>query len=65
MDDSILPKIIGSKSAKEAWDILKMTYKGNNKVKTIRLQTLRTQFEILRMVESESVDQFMTKVWVL
>ena len=62
LDDSIFPKIIGAKSAKEAWDILKMDYKGNYKVKTVRLQTLRTQFEILRMIESESVDQFMTKV---
>ena len=62
LDDSIFPKIIGSKSAKEAWDILQMAYKGNDKVKTVRLQTLRTQFEILKMVESESVDQFMTKV---
>ena len=61
LDDSIFPKIIGSKSAKEAWDILKMAYKGNDKVKTVRLQTLRTQFEIHGMVESGSVHQFMTK----
>ena len=39
-----------------------MDYKGNDKVKTIRLQTLRTQFETLKMNELESVDQFMTKV---
>ena len=62
LDDSIFPKSIGAKTVKEAWDILKMDYKGNDKVKTVRLQTLRTQFEILRMVELESVDQFMTKV---
>ena len=40
LDDSIFPKIIGSKSAKEAWDIFQMAYKGNDKVKTVRLQTL-------------------------
>jgi hypothetical protein len=62
LDDSIFPKIIGAKTAKEAWDILKLSYKGNYKVKTVRLQTLRTQFETLKMSESESVDQFMTKV---
>jgi hypothetical protein len=62
LDDSIFPKIIGAKIAKEAWDILKLAYKGNDKVKTVRLQTLRTQFETLKMSESESVDQFMTKV---
>ena len=31
LDDSIFPKIIGAKSAKEVWDILKMDYKGNDK----------------------------------
>ena len=52
LDDSIFPKIIGAKTAKEAWDILKLVYKGNDKVKTVRLQTLRTQFETLKMSES-------------
>jgi Tfp pilus assembly protein PilO len=47
---------------KEAWDILKLAYQGNEKVKIVRLQTLRTQFETLKMSESESVDQYMTKV---
>ena len=27
----------------------------------VRLQTLRTQFETLKMTESKTVDQFMTK----
>ena len=62
LDDSIFPKVIGAKTAEDAWDILKMTYKGNDNVKTIIIQTLRTQFEILKMIESEIVDQFMTKV---
>jgi hypothetical protein len=62
LDDSIFPKIIGAKTAKEAWDILKLADKDNDKVKTVRFQTLRTQFETLKMSESETVDQFMTKV---
>jgi len=51
LDHSIFPKIVGSKTAIEAWDILKLAYKGNGKVKTVRLQTLRTQFETLKMSE--------------
>ena len=62
LDDSIFPKIIGAKTTKESWDILNMDYKGNDKVKTVRLQTFRTQFETLKMIESKSVDHFMTKV---
>lgn len=61
LDDSIFPKIIGANTTKEAWDILNLAYKGNDKVKTVRRQTLRTQFETLKMSESKSVDLFMTK----
>ena len=37
LDDSIFPKIIGAKTAKKAWDINKMDYKVNDKVKNVRL----------------------------
>jgi hypothetical protein len=62
LDDAKFPKIIGARNEKEAWDILKLAYQGNEKVKIVRLQTLRTQFETLKMNELESVDQCMTKV---
>ena len=38
------------KNAKEIWDILK-AYQGNEKMKTMRLQNLRAQFETLKMSE--------------
>jgi hypothetical protein len=62
VDDSIFSKITGAGTSKQAWDILKSSYQGNDRVKTIKLQTLRMQFETLRMTESENVDQFMTRV---
>jgi hypothetical protein len=62
VDDSIFSKITGASTSKQAWDILKSAYQGNDRVKTVKLQTLRTQFETLRMTESENVDQFMTRV---
>jgi hypothetical protein len=62
VDDSIFSKITGASTSKQAWDILKSAYQGNDRVKTIKLYTLRKQFETLRMTESESVDQFMTRV---
>ena len=49
LDDSIFPKISGAKSSKAIWDILKAAYQGNEKVKVVKLQTLRTQFETLKM----------------
>jgi hypothetical protein len=62
MDDSIFSKITGAGTSKQAWDILKSAYQGNDKVKIVKLQTLRMQFETLRMTESKNVDQFMTRV---
>lgn len=62
VDDSIFSKITGATTSKEAWDILKSAYEGTDKVKIVKLQTLRTQFETLRMSNSENIDQFMTRV---
>ena len=47
--DSIFPEITAAKTAKSIWDILKVAYQGNDKVKMVRLQSLRTQFKTLKM----------------
>lgn len=62
LDDFMLPKVTGETNVKEAWDILKLAYQGNVKVKTVRLQTVITQFQTFKMIDSKSVDQFITKV---
>ena len=62
VDDSIFSKIIGVVTSKRAWDILKSTYQGNDKVKIVKMQTLRTHFETLKMTKFENVNQFMTRV---
>jgi hypothetical protein len=62
VDDSIFSKITGVVTSKQAWDILKLAYQGNERVKIVKLQTLQKQFETLRMTESENVDEFMTRV---
>ena len=62
IEESIFSRISGSTSAHQAWNLLASAYKGTDRVKTVRLQTLRLQFESLKMKESESIDQFMTRV---
>jgi hypothetical protein len=62
MDNSIFSKITGVVTSKQFWDILQITYQGNNMVKTIKLHTLRMNFETLKMTESGNVDQFMIRV---
>ncbi|GAU15419.1 hypothetical protein TSUD_44560 [Trifolium subterraneum] len=49
-------------SSKEAWDNLEKAYGGATKVKKVRLQTYKRQFELLQMEEKESVGDFVTRV---
>jgi hypothetical protein len=49
-------------SSKQAWDTLETSYQGVSKVKTVKVQNLRRDFENLKMKDSESVDSFMTQV---
>ncbi|KAH7857470.1 hypothetical protein Vadar_013114 [Vaccinium darrowii] len=46
------------KIAKEAWDILVTTHEGTNTVKQGKLQRVTTEFEMLRMKEDKSFDEF-------
>jgi hypothetical protein len=62
VDESIFPKIEGKSTAKGAWDTLMNIYQGTKKVKTVKLQTLRRNFETMSMKDTETVDQFMTSV---
>ena len=48
--------------AKEAWQILEMTYEGTKKVKDTKLQMLTTCFEELKTSEDETLDSFYGKL---
>ena len=49
-------KISSTKTAKEAWTILKTTYEGTKAIKDSKLQRLTTSFEEIKMEEDESVN---------
>ena len=55
-------RILHVKTSKEAWMILKTTYKGTKKVKDTRLQMLTTKFEELKMEDDEAFDSFYGKL---
>ncbi|XP_058185822.1 uncharacterized protein LOC131303049 [Rhododendron vialii] len=55
-------RISACTTAKEAWDILRVTHEGTKTVKTSKLQMLTTRFEDLRMQEDETFDSFITKL---
>ena len=47
VDQSVFPRIAAAKTSKEAWQTLKTSYQGMEKVKTAKLQLLRRDFENL------------------
>ncbi|XP_022872935.1 uncharacterized protein LOC111391887 [Olea europaea var. sylvestris] len=62
IDEAIFEKVASSTKVKEAWEILENNFKGIEKVRKVRLQILRGEFESLHMKESESVFDYFTRV---
>src|ERR1044072_9867021 len=62
IDAANFDKISHVETAKEAWDILVKYYEGGEKVKVVKLQTLRRQYELLSMGEDEKVVEYVSKV---
>ncbi|KAF3645772.1 hypothetical protein FXO37_20804 [Capsicum annuum] len=48
-------RIVTCGTTKEAWDKLKEEFKGSNKVKSIKVLTLKREFELLKMKDSDTV----------
>ncbi|XP_023755295.1 uncharacterized protein LOC111903769 [Lactuca sativa] len=61
IDETIFPRIAAAVTSKEAWDILKTEYQGSAKVITVKLQSLRRQFETLNMKPNEAVKEYLAK----
>ncbi|XP_026409021.1 uncharacterized protein LOC113304178 [Papaver somniferum] len=60
--DTILPRVIHFPKAKEAWDILQKEYGGNKKVRELKLQSCRRDFENLKMKDNEKLNEFSFRV---
>nr|KYP71431.1 Retrovirus-related Pol polyprotein from transposon TNT 1-94 [Cajanus cajan] len=60
--DTIFSRIMGATTAKEAWTTLQEEFEGNEKVRAVKLQTLRHNFELLNMKESETVKDYYSKI---
>ncbi|CAH9143229.1 unnamed protein product, partial [Cuscuta epithymum] len=62
VDDSHFQKISSAKTSQEAWKILEQSHSGGDKVKKARLQTLKRQFELLKMMDSETIADYVNRV---
>ncbi|GJZ48752.1 zinc finger, CCHC-type containing protein [Tanacetum coccineum] len=60
-----LLQITKHKTAKAIWDALKTRHIGEERVQQARLQTLKSEFEMLHMKEDEAIDIFTAKLTTL
>ncbi|KAL4573495.1 hypothetical protein LXL04_020303 [Taraxacum kok-saghyz] len=65
VEDHIFERISNTKTSKEAWELLHKSYRDEEKVKTIKLQTLRCEFDSLRLKDSESIEEYYKRVITL
>ncbi|XP_021808098.1 uncharacterized protein LOC110751880 [Prunus avium] len=47
------------KTAKGAWDILRREFRGDKKVRGVKFQAVRANFEYMRMTDGESLDNYL------
>ncbi|XP_070036278.1 uncharacterized protein [Nicotiana tomentosiformis] len=55
-------KVADATTSKEAWKILQNSIQGVDKIRKVKLQTLRAAFEVLKMKESECILDYCSKV---
>jgi hypothetical protein len=58
----IFEKVSDCESSKQAWDILAIAYGGGEKLKKVRLKTLRRQYKLIQMEDKETVSDFFTRI---
>lgn len=63
--DVLFSRIAAAQSSKECWEILKLEFQGDEKVKAVKLQGLRREFENLAMKEGELVGDYFSRVMAI
>ena len=62
VDITVFPKIGECSKSHDSWETLEKAYKGSVKVKVVKLQILRRDFESLSMKENERDESVITRV---
>ena len=55
LPEDLVLQVASCKTAKEVWDALKTRYVGDDRVQKARLQTLKSEFEMLQMNEEDTM----------
>nr|GMD98806.1 uncharacterized protein LOC113737402 [Ipomoea batatas] len=56
--DEVFTKIMTCKTAKQAWDLLKNEYEGNDRTKRMQVLNLKREFEMQKMKETKSLKDY-------
>ncbi|CAO2836221.1 unnamed protein product [Amaranthus hypochondriacus] len=64
LDRETFVKISNAVTSKEAWDTLATIFKGVERVRKIRLQALRGEFEEIKMTETESISNYFSRLLI-
>ncbi|XP_070057543.1 uncharacterized protein [Nicotiana tomentosiformis] len=62
LDNAMFEKVADATTSKEAWGILQNSFQGVDKVRKVKLQTLRADSEVLKIKESECISNYCSKV---
>lgn len=65
LHDSVFSRIAAAGTSKEAWSILQKEFQGDSKVKVVRLQSLRRDFENLTMKNGDSIADFLSRAMAI
>ncbi|TQD85937.1 hypothetical protein C1H46_028483 [Malus baccata] len=61
----IFPRIVNQETSKGAWDLLQEEFRGDEQARSVKLQSLRREFEYMRMKENESLSIYLTRLFEL
>ena len=65
LDESTFENIAEATSSKQAWEILSTIFKGVDRVKRVRLQTLRAKFDAIHMKEGECIFYYFSRLLII
>ncbi|GKU93722.1 hypothetical protein SLEP1_g7290 [Rubroshorea leprosula] len=60
--NDIFPKIASCQNAHEVWEALKEEYEGSARDKSVTLLTLKREFKLLKMKETDTIRQYSSKL---
>ncbi|XP_039137127.1 uncharacterized protein LOC120274664 [Dioscorea cayenensis subsp. rotundata] len=62
LDDRVLLRITEAKTAKQAWEVLKTQYQGNENNVSVKLHSLHRELDVTKMKHGEKIEDFSTRV---